>query len=388
MKMGQRDHTAEQKARAVIELLQGERTLSEIASEEGVTPKTLDNWRKEFLANASRAFTVSRDEREVRKVRQEGEDREKALAEKVGQLTIEVDWLKKNLRKLDYPTRKEMAAADIDMTPTKRCEDLGINRTSVYYRPKGVSMAKAAFDERVMALIDYWHCIHPAAGTRQLSKLIRDQNNIRVGRKLVRRLMEAMGICSMAPRPNTSRANKKHKKFPYLLRGLPIFLPNQVWAVDITYIKMGRNHMFLTAIIDWYSRYIVGWQLSDTLEAAPVLEVIKKVINKYGVPGIINSDQGVQFTSQEYVSLLKEHGIRQSMDGKARWVDNVIIERWFRSLKCEEIYINEYCSPRELRDAIRKYVDLYNNIRPHSSIGDFTPVHVYGNSFPVERGAA
>lgn len=281
-----------------------------------------------------------------------------------------------------------MAGADADMTMTRRCEALGLNRTSVYYKPKGVNMAKAAFDERVMARIDYWHTVHPAAGTRQLSKIIREQDKLCVGRKLIRRLMGAMGIVCLAPKPNTSKANKKHKKYPYLLRGLPIFLPNQVWAIDITYIKMGRSHMFLAAIIDWYSRYIIGWRLSDTLEAAPVTELCKAAIEKHGIPGIINSDQGVQFTSQEYVLMLKELGIRQSMDGKARWVDNVIIERWFRSLKCEDIYINEYSTPRELKDGIRKYVDLYNNIRPHSSIGDFTPAHVYTDSFPAERKVA
>jgi putative transposase len=145
--------------------------------------------------------------------------------------------------------------------------------------------------------------------------------------------------------------------------------------------------MFLTVIIDWHSRFIIGWRLSDTLDTAPVLELLEAVIKQYGVPSIINSDQGVQFTSNEYVLLLKGLGIRQSMDGKARWVDNVIIERWFRSLKCEEIYINEYCSPRELKSAIGKYVNLYNEIRPHSSINDLTPAFVYGNIFLQEREA-
>jgi putative transposase len=249
-------------------------------------------------------------------------------------------------------------------------------------------MAKAAFEERVMARIDFWHTKHPAAGTRQLSKIIRAQDGLPIGRKLVRRLMGAMGIVSMSPKPNTSKANRQHKKYPYLLRNMPIFLPNQVWAVDITYIKMGRGHMFLTAIIDWYSRYIVGWRLSDTLDAAPVMEVVNEAVERHGAPGIINSDQGVQFTSGDYVSLLAEFGIRQSMDGKARWVDNVIIERWFRSLKCEEIYINEYAPPRELRHAIRGYIGLYNDIRPHTSCDGGTPAAAYGGSFAATSVSA
>jgi putative transposase len=274
-----------------------------------------------------------------------------------------------------------MAANDAKITMARRCELLGLNRTSVYYKPRGVSKAKAAFNEQVMARIDYWHTLHPAAGTRQLSKIIRGQDGLPVGRKLLRRLMGEMGIICMAPKPNTSKADRKHKKHPYLLRGMCIFLPNQVWAVDITYVKMGRTHMYLTAIIDWYSRCIIGWRLSDTLEAAPVLDAVKEAIARHGVPAVINSDQGSRFTSDEYVALMRERGIRQSMDGKARWVDNVIIERWFRSLKCEEIYINEYGSPRELRVAIRNYVNLYNTIRPHTACEDRTPLQAYNSPF-------
>lgn len=156
-----------------------------------------------------------------------------------------------------------------------------------------------------------------------------------------------------------------------------IFLPNQVWAVDITYIKMGKRHMYLTAIIDWYSRFIVGWALSDTLDTAPVLEAMKAAIVQYGAPAIINSDQGSQFTSNEYVSFLAENKIRQSMDGKARWVDNVIIERWFRSLKCENIYITEYNTPKELRRGVADYIQEYNHERPHSEHGNDYPAEVY-----------
>jgi len=190
-----------------------------------------------------------------------------------------------------------------------------------------------------------------------------------------------MGIYAIYPKPNLSKPGKEHKKFPYLLRNKSINFPNQVWAIDITYIPMKQGHMYLTAIIDWYSRLIVGWALSDTLDTAPVLDALAKAMDLYGIPCIINSDQGSQFTSEAYIDALSVKGIRQSMDGKARWVDNVIIERWFRSLKTEYVYINEYASPRELRAGINDYIEGYNNIRPHEGLGYETPAAVYNAPF-------
>jgi putative transposase len=275
----------------------------------------------------------------------------------------------------------EAVSADHDVPIKRQCELLGLNRATYYYKPKAMSMAQAAYLERVMARIDYWHTVQPAVGSRQLARIIKGQDDLPVGRKLIVKLMRKMGITAFYPKPNLSVPNNKHKKYPYLLRGLAITMANHVWAIDITYIKMGRTHMYLTAIIDWYSRFIVGWRLSDTLETAPVLECVKAAIERHGCPGIINSDQGSQFTSVEYTALLAERGIRQSMDGKARWVDNVIIERWFRSLKCENIYIVDYPSPRELRKGIREYVDFYNNIRPHEGVERQTPLQAYQDTF-------
>jgi putative transposase len=263
----------------------------------------------------------------------------------------------------------------------KKCELLEINRTGHYYKPRVPDPAMAAFAERVMARIDYWHTREPAMGSRKLSKIIREQDNLAAGRKLITKMMRIMGIIASYPKPNLSIGNKEHKKRPYLLRGKNIFMPNQVWAIDITYVKMGRTHMYLTVIIDWFSRYIVGWRLSDTLETAPVLEAIKEAIERYGVPAVINSDQGSQFTSGEYTALMKKYGIRQSMDGKARWVDNVIIERWFRSLKCERIYVFGYNTPRELRMGIRSYVEFYNDIRPHESLDNDAPIKWYSLTY-------
>ena len=264
----------------------------------------------------------------------------------------------------------------------RQCELLEVNRSSVYYEPKTPTEEAVLREEHIKSRLDFWHTKHCWMGSRKLlKKLIQDDGITGVGRQLVRRYMQEMGIFAVYPKPDTSKPNKQHQKFPYLLRGKQIWLPNQVWAVDITYVSLGRSHMYLTAIIDWYSRFIVGWALSDTLETAPILEAMRQAIERYGVPAIINSDQGSQFTSGEYTEYLRSQGIRQSMDGKARWVDNVIIERWFRSLKQEEIYINEYQSPRALRLGIKEYVKTYNCERPHDSLDTERPATVYGAKF-------
>lgn len=228
----------------------------------------------------------------------------------------------------------------------------------------------------VMAKIDYWNTNEPAWGVNKIVKLLR-KYGLFASKELVRELMSQMGLLTIYPHFNTSKADKNARKMPYLLKNMEIFLPNQVWAADITYIKMGKSHMFLTAIIDWFSRFIVGWTLSETLETTPVICAFQKACEKYGVPAIVNTDQGSQFTSDDFSGFLRSMKIRQSMDGKARWVDNVIIERWFRSLKVERIYIMDYQNPRELRAGISEYIDRYNRIRPHQSLGFQTPEEVW-----------
>ena len=248
----------------------------------------------------------------------------------------------------------------------------------MYYKPKEPSAEAKEREELIKRRLDYWHTKLPCSGVRKLRRFLRNEG-LTVGRKLIKRYMDEMGIYAIYPKPNLSKPGTH--KFPYLLKNLNIFLPNQVWAIDITYIPMKHGHMYLTAVIDWYSRKIVGWELSDTLGTAPVIEAVQRAIETHGTPAILNSDQGSQFTSDDYTAFLKQHNIRQSMDGKARWVDNVIIERWFRSLKTEYVYINEYDSPRALRAGIRQYVEDYNGLRPHQSHGYDTPEAVWGGKF-------
>ena len=276
-----------------------------------------------------------------------------------------------------------MIRKENDLSVRRQCELLGVTRSKVYYTPKEPDAEAIERKERIMALIDYWHTENPAWGTRKIRVLLCSEGYI-VTRKTVQKYMREMAIYPIYPiypKENTSKRNYKEGILPYLLRNYDVQFPNQVWSIDITYIKMKRSHMYLTAIIDWYSRKIVGWKLSDTLETSSVLTTVREAVEHNGVPAIINSDQGSQFTSEDYKALLKSLHIRQSMDGKSRWGDNIMIERWFRSLKTEKIYIEEYSTERELRSCIRDYVNQYNNVRPHEALDYATPVSVYDAAF-------
>ena len=266
---------------------------------------------------------------------------------------------------------------------SRQCELLGINRSTYYYEPIKPDPREQERREQLMAKIDEIHTKYPYMGQRRITKKLREAG-FNVGRKLVRSLMREMAIYPIYPKPNLSKRNFKHSVVPYLLRNMPIYMPNQVWSIDITYIKMLHGHMYLTAIIDWYSRKIVGWNLSDTLDTVHVIRAVEEATAKYGIPGIINSDQGTQFTSNECKELLKSLQIRQSMDGKSRWADNVMIERWFRSLKTEKIYIEEFQTPKELRSGIRSYIREYNTERPHMAHDYATPDSIYYGMFRTQ----
>lgn len=289
------------------------------------------------------------------------------------------------MRDIEQVKRAEMLDPEESRLSMRRqCELLGYNRSSLYYVPRPRLSECVEYREILMQRLDYWNITEPAWGIKTLVPLLRDEG-YRVSPELIRGLRVEMGLETIYPKENTSKASKNARKLPYLLgylrRNGMIWLPNLVWAIDITYIKMARSHMYLIAIIDWFSRFIVGWELADTLDSAPVLDCVKHAVTVYGVPAILNSDQGSQFTSDGYMSFLYRNGIRQSMDGKGRWVDNVIIERWFRSLKIENIYINEYISPRSLHIGLNEYVERYNFVRPHQSLRDETTATIYVSCF-------
>lgn len=263
-----------------------------------------------------------------------------------------------------------------DLSVRRQCELLNINRSSLYYFPKQEEQAKSALREELMVRIDAIHTRFPYFGSRKILVKLKDEGYT-VCRKTVRKLMQEMTIYAIYPKENLSKRNFKETIVPYLLRDYQVNFPNQVWSIDITYIPLKRGHIYLTAIIDWFSRKIISHYLSDTLNTEAVIYTVRQAVEKHGIPAILNSDQGSQFTSTAYKELLKGYNIRQSMDGKSRWADNIMIERWFRSLKTEQIYINEYGSPKELRILINDYVKNYNAVRPHEALSYQCPDDVY-----------
>lgn len=254
-------------------------------------------------------------------------------------------------------------------------------RSTSYYEPKGAHGDWGEGDELRARLIDEEHVDHPEHGARKLARVLTDAHGVPTARWKARDLMRRMGIESTSPKPSLSSPSKQPGRFPYLLRGKEVLFPNQVWSLDITYVQLGGRHMYLTAIIDWYSRYIVGWRLSDTMRACEVVECARSAFARHGTPGVLNSDQGSVFGSEEYVSLLAGLGIPQSMDGRARWVDNVRIERWFRTLKSERLRNAEYSTPRQLELEVAAFVEYYNGQRIHQALGYEVPASWYCGGF-------
>jgi putative transposase len=261
-----------------------------------------------------------------------------------------------------------------DMSITRQAQALGISRGSVYYRPRAVSVEDLA----LMRRIDELHLDYPFAGSRMLRGLLKGEGHS-VGRLHISSLMKKMGLEAIYRRPNTSKPTPGHKIYPYLLRNVTVAKPNQVWAMDITYVPMARGFVYLAAVVDWFSRRVLSWRLSITMETDFCLEAIEEALMKYGKPDIFNTDQGSQFTSAELTGLLKTHDIKISMDGKGAWRDNVFVERLWRSIKYEEIYLHAYDSVRQARASIGRYLTFYNTKRPHSSLDGQTPDRAYFN---------
>ena len=254
----------------------------------------------------------------------------------------------------------------------RQAKALGISRGSVYYLPRPVSDA----DLKLMRRIDELHLEYPFAGSRMLKGLLKAEGH-EVGRCHVSTLMKKMGIEALYRRPNTSKPTPGHKVYPYLLRNLAVTRPNQVWAMDITYISMARGFVYLAAVIDWFSRKVLAWRLSISLSADFCLEALEEALSRPGRPEIFNTDQGSQFTSVEFIKVLKAAEIAISMDGKGAWRDNVFVERLWRTVKYEEVYLRAYACVSEARASIGRYLGFYNGNRPHSSLGGQTPDQAY-----------
>ena len=261
---------------------------------------------------------------------------------------------------------------------TRQARVLKLSRSSLYYRPRPVSAADLA----VMRRMDTLHLDHPFAGSRMLRDMLNGEG-VKIGREHVKTLMKRMRIEALYRRPNTSKPTLGHKIYPYLLRDVSVNRPNQVWATDITYIPMARGFVYLVVILDWFSRRVLSWRVSITLEVDFCLEAVEEALAKYGKPEIFNSDQGSQFTSNDFTGLLLKHGIQISMDGKGAWRDNVFVERLWRSVKYEEVYLKAYDTVSEARASLGGYLeDFYNRKRPHSSLDRVTPDQAYFQNRP------
>ena len=269
-----------------------------------------------------------------------------------------------------------------DLPIKRQAEVLHISRGSVYYLPRPVPAADLA----IMHRLDRLHLEFPFAGSRMLRGLLAAEG-CKIGRRHVKTLMRRMGIEALYRRPRTTKPEPGHKIYPYLLRGMAIERPNQVWAMDITYIPMARGFVYLAVVLDWFSRRVLSWRLSITMEAAFCVETLQEALAKHGKPETFNTDQGSQFTGAAFTSLLINNGIAISMDGKGAWRDNIFVERLWRSVKYEEVYLRAYDGVSEARASVGRYLDFYNGRRPHSSLDGQTPDQAYFNTLPIRVAA-
>lgn len=271
--------------------------------------------------------------------------------------------------------RRALVEPEITVSIRRQCELLSIHRSGLYYKTTAVS----AEELELMRCMDELHLARPFLGSRKLSQELRAQGRV-VNRKCVQRLMRKMGLVALVPKPSTSRPGLEHVRYPYLLRGMKIERVNQAWAADITYIPLAHGFVYLVAIMDWYSRRVLSWRLSNTMDSSFCVEALEEALANFPAPEIFNTDQGAQFTAEAFTQVLRERGIRISMDGKGRCLDNVFVERLWRSLKYEEVYLHAYESVHEARSAIERYLQYYNESRAHQALGYQTPARFYQDS--------
>ncbi|HDY8067454.1 TPA: IS3 family transposase [Vibrio vulnificus] len=369
-----RNHSPEFKAKVALAAAKGDKTVAELAQKYNLHANQISTWKKELLENAAMIFA---SESQLSKDNTEEVDK---LHAKIGQLTMENGFFGQSARSLDRAQRKLSLVKSTPLPIKRQCELLNIARSTAYYQPIGLSVEEI----ELRRIIDEIHLQYPFMGSRRVrTELAKKGHN--VNRKRVIRIMRDMGIGAIYPKPKTTLANKAHKVYPYLLRNVEVTYPNQAWAIDITYIPMAKGFLYLVAIIDWYSRKVLSWRLSNTMDTSFCIEALEEALKHYGPPDIFNSDQGSQFTSSEFTQKLTDHGVRISMDGKGRWVDNVFIERLWRSLKYEEVYLKAYTTPREAELEIGNYMVFYNEERNHQGLNDLTPDEAY---FGRQRYAA
>jgi putative transposase len=361
-------HSAAAKAQVALAALKGDKTVAQLASDHGVHPTLIHAWKRQLLAGAQSVFADG--------AKVDHADAEALLAQlyqEIGRLKVELDWVKKNLPSSAESRRAMVEPGHPRLAIQRQCELLGLPRSSYYYQPA----TESEEDLRLMRLIDEHYLKYPFYGSRRMTAWLQEDLGEEVNRKRVRRLMRRMGLEAIYPKPRLSVAGRHHQVYPYLLRGVRIDRPDQVWSTDITYLPLKHGFMYLAATIDWYSRYVIAWRLSNTLDGDFCLEMLEEALGR-GRPEIFNTDQGAQFTAQAWTGRLEAAGVQVSMDGKGRCLDNVFVERLWRSLKYEDVYPNCYEDVPGLRAGLVRYLGFYNDQRRHQALDYRTPAEVYG----------
>ena len=384
MKMStkRKTYSADFKSKLVLQVLEGEKTLNEISSQYGILPKNLQNWKKQFLENMSLAFdksTVVKEYKNEIEILQKDKD---SIAKKLGETIVEKEFLEGKLESLvSSKGRKTFIDTELSISLNKQCRLLNISKSTLYYEP--VKKFSSEEDIKLLNAVNDVYSEFPYYGTRRMLTGL-ENKGFKVGRKLIKSIYQYLGIKAIYPTKRTTIPNKEHHKYKYLLTQFKndknqviIDTPNKVWATDITYIKLEKGHVYLAAIIDWNTKKILSWKLSNTMDVSLTTSVLNGALGLYPKPEIFNTDQGSQYTASAHVNILKKHNIQISMDGKGRSIDNICIERFWRSIKYKEIYLNDYKSIYELRSSIDNYMNKYNSRRLHSSIGNKTPNEVY-----------
>ena len=380
-----RNFSAEEKTKIVLELLKEESTIAQLSTKYEVTAKSINNWKKQFLENAALAFEPAKVVSEYKEQINKLKDQNDELAKALGKATVERDWAVGKLNSLDLSNKKSLIESKLKIVPKARqCELLAISRSSVYYKARVMS----DYNLSILNKIDEIYTENPEYGYRYIYKQLLEEG-FDIGRDRVLKYMGIMGIEAIYPHKKkaVSAKDAQHKIHSYLLdkywcnsgKTRTVYVPNsnEVWSGDITYIRMNGGFMYLAAIIDWHSKAILSYKLSNSMDATLVTDVLKDALNKYPAPQIFNSDQGSQYTGHDHTEILKNNNIQISMNGKGRSIDNIVIERFFRTLKYNCIFINDFKNIKELKDGIENYMNKYNYQRFHSSIGYQKPMNVY-----------
>ena len=375
-------YSAEFKTKIVLEVLAGDKTLNEIAVAKNILPKNIMNWKKIFLENAQMAMEPSKAIKEYKDELDKLQLQIDEYAKALGKVTVERDWAVGKLKSLDSSNKKELVESELKtISITRQSELLGVVRSSLYYKPI-INEQEKSVKNHIQAIFEEV----PIYGYLKVhQQLLEDGFEISIN--TVQKYRKEMGLRAiLAVRtPDTSLGNIQHPKYSYKLRGIEIVRANQVWSTDITYIKIKGGFVYLAAIIDWYSKAVLSWRISNTMDSDLVMSVLDEALSLYGKPEIFNTDQGSQYTSYIHTQKLKDNNIVISMDGKGRATDNICIERFWRSAKVEKIYLNVYATVSILKDDVREYIHFYNYKRFHESLKYKKPMNVYFESMKINK---